>query len=706
MVENIWESATRCGRAVPHDDARIPTADRKPVGYSGPTSPPLSEQATSFPMPTTIRTACTRDCPDACGLVAHVRDGRVTRLSGDPDHPVTRGFLCYRTGARYLDRHYAADRLRTPLLRQGDEFVPIDWDQALDRAATEIERVRGKSGAASILHVQGGGSLGILKKLNTLFFRHLGGATETRGEVCDGAGSAANEMDFGRPDANDPEQLLSARGIIIWGKNLASSTPHTVPFINQARKKGTPVLLIDPLPHKGRGQVEAWYQPRPGGDAALALGIARVVVESERVDPDVRDYCDNLDAFLELVRSRSVEEWAAEADLPVADLHTLATFLADRSPVTGILGWGMQRRNNGATQVRAIDALFALTGNIGRPGAGAAFTTARSRPFDLSVVDALADRVPRTLLLPLLGQEILAANEPEIRAVVIDNANPVATCPDSETTRKALLSREFVLVMDAFLTDTARAADLVLPSTLMLEESDLVGSYGHHYVTASRPVVERLEGTRTDLEVYQALAERLGFGEQLAGEPDRWIDRLADRITIDGVDRQALQEGAVKQPDADPVAFAERRFDTPSGRLQLLTEHVSPPADDPDYPLRLLAVSSGRWQASQLTAADEEKDGPLLATLHPASAAGIKDGETARLTSRIGTLEVTLRHDKAFRRDTVHVPRARAHHLGRCVNVLIRPRLTDHGEGCAFYDEGVRLEPAGEPGSGNALPKE
>ncbi len=577
-------------------------------------------------MSTKIRTSCTRDCPDACGLIATVEDdGRVSRLQGDPEHPITRGFLCYRVGTHYLERQYSSERITTPLVRRGDRFEPLAWESALDLAAERLDRIRKESGGAAILHFQGGGSLGILKNLNHVMFRLLG-ATETRGEVCDGAGPWAQEADFGSADVNDLEDAVNAKALVLWGKNVASSSPHSTPILKKARANGATTWLIDPLPHQATQLVDRHVSVRPGGDAALALAVARVVIESGHADPDVERVTENFAEYRALVMSRSVAQWCAEADVALAVAAEMADLFVKHAPVTTWLGWGMQRRVNGATQIRTIDALHLLTGNVGRPGAGVSFTVVRRQPFDLAFVKDLARRVPRTLLLPKLGAELLAATDPPIRAVVIDNGNPVATNPESPTTQRALASREFVMVLDPFLTDTARLAHLVLPTTTMLEESDLVGSYGHHFVSASRPVARRIEGMRSDLEIYQALADRLGVGESLRGTSEEWCERIASSLAKHGFDRTALLERARRAPGFAPVAFAGKRFAHESGKARFVTEYRGPEARDAALPLTLHGLSTGRWQTSQLTDADAEREGELAVTCHPDSSGGSMDG--------------------------------------------------------------------------------
>src|SRR5678815_1442849 len=174
----------------------------------------------------------------------------------------------------------------------------------------------------------------------------------------------------------------------------------------------------------------------------------------------------------------------------------------------------MGRRANGAGIVRALDALGAITGNIGIPGGAVMFEARRRRPFDLSFIKGNA---PRFITEPLLGKEILAAQDPPIRAVWVTAGNPVAMLPDSATTAEALRTRDLVVVVDPFLTDTAACAHVVLPTTTLLEDDDVLGSYGHHYVGVSTPVVPRPENVRSDLEIVQALAARVGLADVVAG---------------------------------------------------------------------------------------------------------------------------------------------------------------------------------------------
>jgi anaerobic selenocysteine-containing dehydrogenase len=633
---------------------------------------------------------CNRDCPDACSIVATVEDGRVVRIAGDPDHPVTRGFLCWRTN-HFLPVHHSPERLTQPLLRVGEDHVPIPWDEALDLAAERLGAIRRESGPAAIFHYRSGGSLGMLKMLSDWFFELLGPVTVKRGDICSGAGEAAQEADFGACDSHDLGDLLNARNILLWGKNVFVSSPHTIPVLREARARGARLALVDPVHHRTAELCERFWQPRPGGDFALAMAVGRLLFERGAVSPRAAERCDNLPAFHALAVSRDVEAWCRDADVPVEAAEDLASRLA-AGPTAILVGWGMGRRGNGGAIVRALDALSALSGNLGVPGGGISYYFRRRGAFDTSFIGGVKT-APRTILEPLFGREVLAAADPPVRAVWITAGNPVAMLPESETTVRALRTRDFVVVVDSFMTDTARAAHLVLPTTTLLEADDLLGAYGHHHLGVARPVTAPPDGVRSDLEIVQGLAARLGLADRLGGTAREWKARfISAKAAANGVTLEALEAGPVRNPLAARVLFEDGRVPTPSGRVNLVTEA---PAEAPlaaEFPLALLSLSTDRAQSSQWSA---RLDGPTVCTVHPevAAAAGLADGAIGRLQSAVGELTVRVRCDPAQRRDVALVPKGGHLRDGRCANALVRARTTDIGEGGALYDEGVRLLP-------------
>lgn len=634
-----------------------------------------------------VRTACNRDCPDACSILAHVEAGRVVRLQGDPAHPVTQGFLCYRTD-QFLARQYSPERLTTPLIRRGGSLQPASWDEALDLCAATLARVRDESGPAAIFHYRSGGSLGLVKHVTDFFFAQLGAITGKRGDICGGAGDAAQLMDFGDADANDVHDLLNARAAVVWGKNAHVSGPHLLPILRELKKRGGRVALVDPVRHKGASLADLYVQPRPGGDAALALGMARVMFERGWIPEEARAWCDGLDGFRALAMSRALAEWARLADVRAHEVEALAALYGEEAPAAILVGWGMQRRRNGATIVRCLDALGAARGNVGVAGGGVAYYYKRRGAFDTSMLQGPPPS--RTVCEITFGHDLLAMRDPPVRAVWITAGNPVAMLPDSHMTQKALRATEFVVVVDSFLTDTAREATVVLPHATLLEDDDLVGAYGHHYLGSVRPVVPAPDGVKTDLEISQALADRMGFGERLAGSAEEWKRRMLARA---GVSLDDVAAGYVRSPASPRVAFEGRRFPTATGRANLITEvpeaRLDPPRD-PSYPLVLQALSTPRSQSSQWSPAEPE--GPVTATVHPDAAPGFRDGDEVLLRTALGAMRARLVFDPGQRRDVVLVPKGGSLHRGRAANAITRAALTDDGEGAALYEEGVRIE--------------
>jgi anaerobic selenocysteine-containing dehydrogenase len=642
----------------------------------------------------TIRTTCNRDCPDACGIVATVTDGVLSQLKGDPEHPVTRGFLCFRT-SRYGETQTSPDRVLQPLIRKNGRLEPASWDEALGLVAATLLRVKRESGPGAIFHYRSGGSLGILKHLTDLFFDEFGPCTGKVGDICSGAGEAAQLHDLGTSDSNDLFDLLHSRHIVLWGKNPAVSNVHLVPVLKEAQARGARLALIDPVHHKSAGLADILLQPAPGRDQELALGIARALFDSGRIDPQAAVYCDHLPAFRALAEHHTVAEWAALADVPLAALQDLAARFAE-GPTAILVGWGMQRRQRGGAIVRALDALAAISGNLFRSGGGVSFYFRRRKAFRPFGPPA---RHPRVIREPLLGADLLAATPP-VRVLWVTAGNPVAMLPDSATVAKAIEATEFVVVADCQLTDTARRAHVVLPVPSMLEDSDLLGAYGHHWLAESRPVLPMPPGVKHELQIFQELAQRVG----LDSYPQDTIDQckrhaLAD-VAGQGASLESLRKhGAIRSPVADTLLFRPGHVLTQTGRVQLLEAMpaepviaVPPALPGGSGPLWLFSNSTEKSQASQWVGKGLTEGLPC--SVHPDAVPGLPDGAAVRLVSAHGSLAAVLRHDPKQRRDVAIVPKGGHFDRGQSANVLIAAQATDLGLGAAYLDCQVRIVPA------------
>ena len=633
-----------------------------------------------------LRTACNRDCPDACTLEAEVVEGKLISLKGSHDDPITKGFLCPRT-TRFVDRQESPDRLSQPMLRRkkdSDEFVPVSWSEALDLAAEKLLAAKAEYGPESIFHYLSGGSLGYLKALTNVCFQQLGPCTVKRGDICSGAGEWAQEQDFGISDSSEAEDLLNAKLILIWGKNVHTSSVHLLPILLEAKKRGAVLVCIDPAPTKSARISHLALCPRPGTDAQIALALVSYLADRNRLDPEAESYCNNLPEFLQMARSVSFEERMQRAGVPLEQGLELARLYDELSPSSLLVGWGAPRRSNGAETVRALDALTAISGNIGRPGSCTSFYFQRRRSFNKAGLPA-HQPPPRTLSEPRLGVELEQAN-PKVRVAWITAGNPAAMLPDAERVARELRKIDFTVVVDTHWTDTCEVADLVLPTLTLVEDEDVMGAYGNTYLRSSQPVVEPFGESRHELWIHQQLAQRLGFGELLEGTPAEWKDRLLKPE----VDRAVFEGRPVVQPGAPKVLFEGRRFLTPDGKANLMTQEPALPEESPEgFPFRLMAVSHPDSQSSQWSLSP-----PELPTARISSGAdpSLQDGEVYRIESTRGGFLVRVRREDGLHPEVLVLPKGGSGvYGGWCPNALIEAKETDFGEGACFYEEPVRL---------------
>jgi anaerobic selenocysteine-containing dehydrogenase len=637
------------------------------------------------------RTACNRDCPDACSLEAEVVDGRLIALKGAADDPITKGFLCPRT-TRFVQRQTAPDRLLTPLYRphkDSQELLPLSWQDALDLAAEKMRQVKSEHGPEAIFHYLSGGSLGYLKKLTNVIFDQFGPCTQKRGDICSGAGEWAQEQDFGISDSSEMEDLLNAKLILIWGKNVHTSSVHLLPILLQARKNGTRLVCIDPGATRAASISELTLCPRPGTDAQIALAMVTYLAEKGTLDPQADQYCNGLDEFLSMARAVPLEERFQRAGVPLEQGLQLCRLYDEHRPSSLLVGWGAPRRSNGAETVRAMDALSAVSGNIGVPGATTSFYFQRRRSFNEAALPSHGP-LPRTLSEACMGLELERAN-PRVRLAWITAGNPVAMLPDSERVARELRRVDFTVVVDTHFTDTCAVADLVLPTLTLVEDEDVMGAYGNTYLRSSEPVVEPAGDARHELWIHQQMAQRLGFGHLLEGTPAQWKDRLLKPE----VDRAVLRGRPVPQPGAPRVLFEGRKFLTPDGKVHLMTnEPPMPPAGPEEFPFRLMAVSHPDSQSSQWST--EPPEVPVARISSQADPA-LRHGEIYRLESSRGGFPVRVRREDGVHPELVILPKGGSGlYGGWCPNALIEARETNQGEGACYYEEPVRLLPLRE----------
>jgi anaerobic selenocysteine-containing dehydrogenase len=645
------------------------------------------------------RTACSLDCFDACGIVAEVVDGRITRLGGDPEHPFTRGALCNKVNHYLRDRFYHPDRQLHPLRKIDCAWQRMTWDDALDLIAEKLTRTRERHGSLSVLYHKGNGSFAGLKVMGERFFNLYGGATQAVGRFCGGEADHGTVQSFGACEIHDPLDLAEhTRLFLIWGRNPAVTNIHMMPVLKQARARGARAIVIDPATTKTVRYCDGHVQPRPGSDGHLAIGMAKVILASRPLDRErIAAISDHFTDYLALVDAMSMEDVVRRTDLSLSAIETLALDYADTKPATILQGIGLQQYTRGAQTYRLIAALGMLTGNVGVSGGGVNFGNWPWAIMHKPVALERRTSPVRTVPVTKLAEALRTTTDPPITTAFFMATNLVNQMPDTLGMKRELAKLDFRVCVDQFLTDTAECADVFLPSTTMLEEEDFLPSYGHLWMQLMRPVVVPQGECRSDLTILQQLADRLGFGADMAGGPAHWIDQLTSTFRHQGISHASLAAaGGRLWPEGTPrVPWADGKFKTPTGRF------VFPPAldDDPvlppaQYPLHLIALATEAAINSQVPEGQRHY-AAITAQLHPdvAAARGLGDGDLACLVSPRGSLPVRLTCRADLRRDSVFVFKGDWAKYDRGLNVLTEPRYTA-GTGTAYNQNYVRLEPA------------
>jgi len=642
----------------------------------------------------TVVTACTRDCTGACSIIASVEGEKVVKLRGNKEHDFTAGFLCKNT-AQYLENYfYSSRRIIYPLLKENGEWKRISWDTALDITASKISGVIEKYGSSAILYYQGFGARTALQAMNKRFFNLLGGVTTTYGTVCGGIGHTAMEMDFGAKISHDPLDHLNSNFIIIWGRNPAVTDVHLWRILKKAKRNGTKLVVIDPVKTKTANHADVFIQPTPGSDYYLAMALAKIILENDRVRYGfIKGYTKNFDSYKKILDQYALEYLTGKCGVDIAEIKELALAYAKGKPSSIVTGWGVHRYVQGHLAFRMIDALAAITGNIGVSGGGVSQGFEEYEYFDFSVELDEIGKNQRKLPMPEIGEDILNTDNPPIKLIFLASGNPVTLNPNSLKVKEAFESVDFVIMVDHFLNDTSDSADLFLPTTTYLEEENLIGSYGHSWVSPINPVISPQGEVKSEFEIFQLLAQKLGFGDEMSGSAKKWLKKLAAPILNQGITFEDLQKYPQKMVRETKIPFSDRKFKTKSGRFEFIEELSFKDTDIEDFPLKLLSTMTEDFIGS-VVPESELTDGFLEVHVHPdiLKEEDISDGAKALLESPVGSLVVKVKEDDQVRKDYVLTYKGGWLKHNKCVNVLTQDMISEVGNGTPYYDTRVRIK--------------
>jgi len=631
-------------------------------------------------------TACTYDCPDACSLVAETaEDGRI-RLRGNPESPFTRGVMCAKTRGQFR-RLRSPNRILKPLLKTRGGWQAIGWEAALDLCAEKIQALRHEP--RSILHLHSDGAKGVLKEAVNLFFSTLG-SSRIMGSLCDAAGYIAGVEDFGTRENNDIDDLAHAAAIVNWGKDFSRSSVHTATIVRQARKNGARVLTLSPGGDGSDVFSDRHIRIRPGTDRFLAAAVIQRLIDEGCVAADVTERTRHPETFRELIQGRSPDELLAVCDVSTADAEHLFQTYARVKPLATFIGAGLQRYRRGGENVRFINALALLSGNIGRSGGGVYFHLHSYRNLELGWLKGPGHKGRRAFHIATIGQDILAAQDPPVRMLWVNGINVVNQAPDIPQTVRAFDQVGFKVVVDAFMNDTAQRADLVLPSALMLEQEDIVGSFLHEYVQYVRAVCAPPAEARTDFGIMTELGNRLTPPIVLP-DAETCLRAALKSAHLDTTLEELRQKGFVRSK-RPRIAYAGLVFGHPDGKYHfpVALHEEAPPPDG--YPLRLLSLVRRSAIHSQILPEDQTAPPAVWVAPDSPALAGLDLSRPVALVSPLGRLTVSVEFEPGLHPGAVVYRRGDWMNQGGGANQLIASGLTDIGGGAPFYEQYVRLE--------------
>ena len=670
-----------------------------------------------------FRTVCPRNCYCTCGMVVTVEAGRITRIEGDPLNPATGGHVCLK-GLSYARRVASPDRLLVPLRRApgSDRFEPVSWEAALSDISARLDRLRGEQGPESALYYEGSGSHGALGQLSAVFWRQFGGCTLTYGDLCWPAGLEATRLTYGRVWHSHPRFTRDSRFVLLWGHNPAETNVHQMRLIQEAKDRGAVVALVDPRSTDTSDAADIHLQPRPGTDAALALGLARLIIENGwHAEAFLARHASGVDRFVDRLGDYPIGRVAEITGVAPRAIRELAEAYATTKPALLIAGFGLQRHRHAGQTMRAVALLPALTGNVGIAGGGWQYANLASHCLKEPALPPEHAATTRGIPVSRLGPALGELSAPPVRAAWIERGNPASQHPDSGEVRRRLAALDLVVVVDQFMTDTARLAHYVLPAKTLFEETDLVTAYWHPYVQLRPKILEPPGEVKTETEIWRLMCGRFGFDTGWFPDPVDplpWLRRLMPDGREEALDRLAREP--LDLSGWGDIAFADRTFPTPSGKVEFWSDETARlwgldplPAYETlaeghdaavraQYPLHLLTCKTRDRIHSQFGNLDwvKEVERPHLLDIHPhdAGTRGLADGDMAEVFNGRGRIRLRVRLDCGLRPGVVHVIEGRSHDGDPDVNLLTEAAVTDMNHGATFYEclvEVRRLMPGG-----------
>lgn len=683
-----------------------------------------------------IRGACPHDCPDTCGIVSEVENGRIVNFYGDDTHPITQGWLCAKVRP-YLDHVYHPDRLLYPLRRTGPkgsgQWQRISWDEAIGEIGRRWRAIIDEYGAAAILPYSYSGTLGLVQMTvsSARFWNRLGAGRLIRA-ICGAAAEFAVTMTLGTRRSQRYEDVTHSKLAIVWGHNPVSTAPHFMPHLTTARRNGCRLVVIDPRCTRTAKLADWHIAPKPGTDGALALGMAHVIVTENLHDEAwLARHTVGWPQLKERLQDYRPQHVAEICGVAEEEIVRLARLYATTTPGLIKIADGLQRNHNGGQTVRAICALPALTGQYGVRGGGLAYSTSGTLSWNKDAVHYLSDCPPpaRSVNMNRLGAALMGAvDDPPIQSLYVFGSNPAAIAPNAGQVVAGLQRDDlFTVVHELFMTDTADYADIVLPATSQLEQVDLHKAYGHTVLNYNAPAIAPLGECKSNWDVMRLLAAEMGFEEPwLRQDADAVIAEVlaataVDNPALDGITLERLKAEGHVSLNVPDVPFADGHFPTMSGKVELYCQFLADQGMDPlpgyagvhddgaaeggelngRFPpnegLNLITPAAHHFVTSSLANQPGllRREGEPFVEIHPQDAAAreIADGDVVVVENGRGRCELVARVTDGVRPGVVASPKGHWAKMGngRNVNWTTSDALGDMAGQSTFHSNRVWL---------------
>ncbi|MDU4751127.1 MAG: molybdopterin-dependent oxidoreductase [Clostridium butyricum] len=637
---------------------------------------------------------CTLDCFDCCKFNVYVDNNQVIKIEGDKNHPYTKGFIC-KKGLMHLNRSNHPKRQYKPLLKVNGEWIEISFEEAIDIIAERLSEYKEEYGAQSILYYEQYGSGSLLKSIGDIFFNFFGGCSKQKGGPCWSAGIAAQKQNFGDVRSHCLEDMINSRTIIVWGKNPANTTIHTMQMIKKAKQNGSYIIVIDPIKTETAKLADYYVQVNPGGDGALALAIGKKIIEENRFDAEyVAEHVNGFKAYKNYVENLDMNTLCKRAGVN-EDVINFITEKYTELYSTILLGYGLQKYSHGGNTISLIDTLAAITGQIGKSGGGVNYANKvytsilNTDPYHS---ENYADN--RIFYVSKISSFI---KENNIKMAIITKSNLLNQLPDLNSLEESLKSIDFKVCIDQFLTDTVQICDLFIPATTVLESEDLIfSSMTNPYITYIEKAVEPKNSLMDEYYFFMKLAEKLNIQHYPRVSKKEYLTNVIEPLKeiVPQISLEYIRDNYITIHESIP--WMDKNFMTQSGKFEIffneeiLKEMLEKGNDKNHKNCFRILTTHGRESLFSQHYMDKDEKAEAYINMKMAEKCGFKSGDCVYIESQKGRIKVKLIVDDGISDNVVMMYAGWWKKQGN-PNWIMESGISDIGGQVTYNDNFVKL---------------